>query len=83
MPSNFVIFAYYFFIFCFVAFYKHHKFSFLKCILNYNYLKRKIQMYKKFLRKIFIILSATILLVNIVNCMPKKLRINFLDVRSR
>lgn len=82
-PSNFTILAYYAFIFFLIVFYKLHKVNVLKCILNIKYMKKQIKSYKRFLKKFVIVLIIFICVSQVFYFMPKDLRINFLDVRSR
>lgn len=82
-PSNFTILAYYAFIFFLIVFYKLHKVNVLKCILNIKYMKKQIKSYKRFLKKFVIVLIIFICISQVFYFMPKDLRINFLDVRSR
>lgn len=82
-PSNFTILAYYAFIFFLIVFYKLHKVNVLKCILNIKYMKKQIKSYKRFLKKFVIVLIIFICFSQVFYFMPKDLRINFVDVRSR
>lgn len=82
-PSNFTILAYYAFIFFLIVFYKLHKVNVLKCILNIKYMKKQIKSYKRFFKKFVIVLIIFICISQVFYFMPKDLRINFLDVRSR
>lgn len=78
-PSIFTIFAYYVIILLFILFYKNHKYTVLKCIFNYEYLKRKILKNKEVLKKaIFILIIISVL--KFVQYTPKDLRVNFLSV---
>jgi len=79
-PSIFTIFVYYSFILQFILFYKNHKFTVLKCIFNYRYLKRKILKHREILKKAIIALMIVIFVLKFVQYMPKDLRINFLSV---
>lgn len=83
IPNIMLVFAYYAFIFGLIAFYKKHKYIFLKSILNTKYLMTQIKKYSKVLKIILVICFIIILLFQIIKIIPKIFRINFLDVRSR
>lgn len=83
IPSIIIIVSYYVFIFILINFYKIHRYTFLKCMLNTKFLKVQIEKHKKILKKISIIFLIIIIIFQIIKIVPKSLRINFLDVRSR
>lgn len=82
-PSNFTILVYYLFIFFLIVFYKLHKINVLKCILSIKYIKKQIKLYKRFFKNFGIVLIIFICVSQVFYFVPKDLRINFLDVRSR
>jgi ComEC/Rec2-related protein len=83
IPSIFTIAIYYACIFYFASFYNNNRFFVLKILLNKKYCKKFIESNRKILKHIVLIIAVIILVFQIISVIPKNLRINFIDVRSR
>lgn len=81
--SNIFIILYYFSIISLTYLYRKEKITFLKCCLNFKYLRNKILKYKIIFTKVFIFVFSVMIIIFLINLLPKDLRINVLDVRTR
>ena len=80
IPNLILVIGYYALVSILIIKYKTNRYTILKCILNIQYLKRKIIKYKDILKKIFVIFFVVIFIFYLIKVVPKTFRINFLDV---